>query len=61
MSGIVPRTFRREIVILFLGKLVVLMGLFFFCFSPQTRPHMDANKISARVLGEKKGMPDVRP
>jgi len=61
MSGVLPKTFRREIIILFIGKLFVLGILFSLCFSPKTRPGIDAPKMADAILCTKEGAPNDRP
>ena len=61
MLGTLPKTFRRDITILLIGKLILLAGLFLFCFSPKNRPRIDSEQMTNLILPPKEKVPDVRP
>lgn len=54
------KSYRRDIVILFAVKLILLCGLFFFCFSPQTRPKVSATEMSNTLLLNSQGSSHAR-
>lgn len=45
-----PKTYRRDIIVLFIGKLIVLIGLFMVCFSPKSRPAIGASQMTKFIL-----------
>ena len=55
-----PKTFRRDLIILFIGKVILLAGLFLVCFSPENRPNIDAAQMTAMILCIKEKAPDAR-
>ena len=46
------RICRRDLIILFTGKLILLAVLFFACFSPKSRPTMGDHQMSQLLLPE---------
>jgi len=44
------KSYRRDIVILFAVKLILLCGLFFLCFSPKNRPKVSATEMTNALL-----------
>ena len=61
MLGTLPKTFRRDITILLIGKLILLAGLFLFFFSPKSRPRIDSEQMTHLILSPKEKVPNVRP
>jgi hypothetical protein len=61
MLRALPKTFRRDITILLVGKLILLTALFFFCFSPKSRPRIDSEQMTDFILPPKEKAPNVRP
>jgi hypothetical protein len=47
-----PRTYRRDLIVLFVGKLILLIGLFLACFSPKNRPHVCSKEATNFILSE---------
>ncbi len=45
-----PKTYRRDIIVLFIGKLILLIGLFLACFSPKSRPAIGASQMTTLIL-----------
>jgi cbb3-type cytochrome oxidase subunit 3 len=56
-----PKTYRRDIIILFIGKLILLIGLFWVCFSPKHRPFIDASEMTNLILNTEEKTPHARP
>jgi hypothetical protein len=61
MLGALLKTFRRDITILLVGKLILLTVLFLFCFSPKSRPRIDSEQMTDFILAPKEKAPNVRP
>ena len=56
-----PKTYRRDIIILFIGKLILLIGLFWVCFSPKNRPLIDVPQMTNLILNTEEKPPHARP
>lgn len=50
--GIMPRTYRRDLIVLFVGKLILLIGLFLACFSPKNRPQIGSKEATNLILSK---------
>lgn len=55
-----PKSFRHDLIILFIGKVILLVGLFLVCFSPKNRPNIDAAQMTTMILCAKEKAPDAR-
>lgn len=55
-----PKAFRRDLIVLFVGKLIILAGLFLICFSPKTRPQIDPLQVSNKIFNSKEMIHDAR-
>jgi len=55
-----PKTYRRDLIILFIIKLILLIGLFLACFSPKNRPTIGAQEATDLILLNKEVAPDAR-
>lgn len=56
-----PKVFYRDIIFLLIGKLILLAGLFFTCFSPKTRVYVASSQMEALILNPQKDTSNVRP
>jgi hypothetical protein len=59
-TRIMPKTYRRDLIVLFVVKLILLTGLFFACFSPKNRPAIGAPEATNLILFNKEVGSDAR-
>ncbi|MBX9805316.1 MAG: hypothetical protein K2Y18_06145 [Alphaproteobacteria bacterium] len=45
-----PKTYRRDLIVLFIGKLILLISLFLACFSPKNRPVIGPSQMTGSLL-----------
>lgn len=45
-----PKTYRRDLMVLFVVKLILLTGLFLACFSPKSRPPIGPQEAANLLL-----------
>lgn len=56
-----PKTYRRDIIILLIGKLTLLIALFWVCFSSKNRPLIDVPRMTNLILNTEEKLPHARP
>jgi|GEM_PF-4995549 len=56
-----PKTYRRDIIVLFVGKLLLLTGLFSACFSPKNRPLIGSSQMTSLLLPLEEKTHNARP
>jgi len=56
-----PKTYQRDIIVLFIGKLILLIGLFWICFSPKNRPLIGTLQTTDMILNTEEKIPHARP
>ena len=61
LMSIMLEIYRRDIIVLLIGKLVLLTGLFLACFSPKNRPLVDSSQMTNLILTPEEKTHRARP
>ena len=51
-----PKAYRRDLIVLFVVKLILLTGLFLMSFSPRNRPHIGTLEATDLILSPKEAL-----